>query len=72
MYKKKKGGAKMRELTAVFFLSNIVFIIISINLVIQTYITYNSKGRFWLILMNSFVALFNLLVAYYNLLRLFN
>ena len=62
----------MRELTAVFFLSNIVFIIISINLVIQTYITYNSKGRFWLILMNSFVALFNLLVAYYNLLRLFN
>lgn len=62
----------MKELTAIFFIFNIIFIIIGINLIIKTFIDYDSKGKFWLILMNSGVVLFNLLVAYYNLLRLFN
>ena len=62
----------MRELTAIFFIFNIIFIIIGINLIIKTFIDYDGKGKFWLILMNSGVVLFNLLVAYYNLLRLFD
>lgn len=62
----------MREITAMFFLVNIICVIIGINLIIKTSIDYDGKGKFWLILMNSGVVLFNLLVAYYNLLRLFN
>ena len=62
----------MKELTAIFLLVNIIFIIIGINLIIKTFIDYDGKGRFWLILMHSFIALFNLLVAYYNLLILFD
>lgn len=62
----------MKELTVAFFLVNIICVIIGINLIIKTFIDYDGKGKFWLILMNSSVVLFNLLAAYYNLLRLFN